>query len=106
MDTSSFTADNVKIYDTVLKVWVPFTSATFRYPEGTPAASQTGPKTEVVLVLDPAFKSNGNAFDLYVGPGLKTLGDATPGTAARRFGDFTAIDKQPRGFLSFHGGTF
>jgi len=92
MDESSFTAANVKIYDTSAGVFVPFESVAFGYGAGVIPAATTDPKDQIVITLDPEYAYSANGFDIYVGPGLKTLGDADLTPAARHFGDTTNID--------------
>ena len=103
MDESSFTAANVKLYDTVAGVFVPFESVAFGYGAGTIPAATTDPKDQIVITLDPTYASSGNTFDIFVGPGLKTLGDVDLTPAARHFGDSANIDSSE--LYGFYGVT-
>lgn len=48
----------------------------------------TNPVDNVIVIkLNPSYRLEGSDFQLIVGPGLRTLGDATPGVGARYFGD-------------------
>ncbi len=99
MVESTFTAANVKIYDTAKNVFVPFVSATFGYGAGVIPAATTDPKTQIVVALDPTYKATGDAFEIWVGPGLTTLGDTVPGIVPLHFGDAANISTfLPYGF--------
>ncbi len=103
LDTSTFTSANVKLYDTTDKVFVPFSTVTFRYQD--PVATTSGAKDQVTLLLDPSFKAVAHTFVIYLGPGLKALGDVDGTPAAGVFGDITQISSQPYGFRSVTGST-
>ena len=90
IDETTFTKDNVKIYHTNNKVFVPISSIVFG-----PKNGSTNEKT-IYIYLDPAYTSNGT-FDIYMNTSVRTLGDATPGITAKHFGDNSNINEQPYG---------
>jgi len=89
IDETTFTKDNVKIYHTDKKVFVPI-SIVFG-----PKNGSTNEKT-IYIYLDPAYTSNGT-FHIYMNTSVRTLGDATPGITAKHFGDNSNINEQPYG---------
>lgn len=101
LNESTFTTDNVKLYVTSgPSEGVPISyTPSFRFDpaENIPAS---GPKTQVVLTLDSSHVFGGSNIKIFAGPGLRSLGDETPGTNPRRFGDLTNIDitEELRGF--------
>lgn len=90
IDETTFTKDNVKIYHTDNKVFVPISSIVFG-----PKNGSTNEKT-IYIYLDPAYTSNGT-FHIYMNTSVRTLGDATPGITAKHFGDSSNINEQPYG---------
>lgn len=89
-NTSTFTASNVKLYDTSKNVFLTISSISF-----VPVATDVTPN-KVRIYLDPAFKPANN-IDVYMGTGVLTLGDKTPGTKAGYMGDPSNIQDLPYG---------
>lgn len=84
---STATTDNIKLYDTTAKAFIPVTvSARAKPDSGNTVVNQ------IVLTLDPSYMKVNHSHTLYLGPGLKTAGDATPGVNACKFGDPTNIN--------------
>ena len=96
IDESTFTADNVKIYNTNDKVFMKISSIVFM-PTDTSDTSKT-----IAILLDPAYTKTGNTYDVYVGTGLKSLGDADGTPAAGHFGANSAITEN----LFSNNGTY
>lgn len=103
LDFTTVTPDNIRIYNTTKGIFVPLTAANFAtgYAAGVVPALTTTPKTQIIISLDSAYKTSVNAFQVWVGPGLKTLGD-TGGAplAVRKFGDASQLSSVPYGFLA------
>lgn len=97
LDSATVTKDNLKLYDQTDKVFLNISSIELIYA----SASQTsGVKDRVRIYLDPSIKCiNTHPVDLWIGPGLKSLGDTTPGTVARKFGNVSNITEKPYGFF-------
>lgn len=99
LDKTTFTSENVKIYDTSSAVYVSYVPH-FRFDPT--ISAPVGAETQVVLTLDPSYKQKNHSFNIFVGPGLRSLGDenTVPLGAARAqyFGDATEINNNPKGF--------
>jgi hypothetical protein len=105
LDASTITAANIKLYDTTDKAFIPFTVTSRVNPA---AATTTTAITQIILTLtNTSYVKSTNGHTLYVGPGLKTKGDTTPGVYARKFGNPTALNSIPelRGFYGVSLGT-
>lgn len=98
LDASTITAANIKLFDTTDNVFIPFTITSRVDPA---AATATTAVTQIILTLtNTSYVKSGNAHTLYLGPGLMTKGDTTPGIYPRKFGDTSALGTIPeiRGF--------
>lgn len=96
MNLSTVTTDNIKLYvgtsssnyyeKGIESIILEYTSASTQFP------------TRAILKLDPSYQEQGDSFRVVVGPGLRTLGDATPGIEACRFGNSANTSTLPYGF--------
>lgn len=106
IEPATVVAANVKLYDTVLGQYVPWSTAVVR--QQTAGAAQLS--DQIILYLNPAYKQRnfpaaGNLFDVHVGPGLIDRGATTATTDDLKMGDFTNVTNPPLGWAVLDSDT-
>lgn len=95
-DTTTLTTTNVKLYNSIKKVFVNVSSI---------KVLNNGNTAIVALILPPTYMQLGDSYKVAIGPGVKALGNTTASTDDTVLGDYTNFTNLPYGFKIVTGGS-